>query len=267
MSSSSSPRSSTGSVLVEADAAGPLGPYCRYYGFSETSSAPVRRREGPGADVVVVISFGEPWWINRERVVSFAAGLHEQQVTTEHRGRSFAVQLNVAPPVARALLGVPLDMLANRVVPLDEVLGGPDLADRVHDAGDWPGRFRLLDTLLLRRLADAGRPDPGVWWAWRRLAATNGRIPIGKLAGELGWSRKRIVARFRDEVGLPPKTFARVLRFERARALAAREARPDWSRIAAECGYYDQSHLINDFRSISGRTPETFFQDTVVLAA
>ena len=82
-----------------------------------------------------------------------------------------------------------------------------------------------------------------------------------------GWSRKRIVARFRDEVGVAPKTYARLLRFERATSLAASSARPDWTRIAAECGYYDQSHLINDFRSISGRTPETFFQDTVSAAA
>ena len=251
-------------MLVQADASGPLAPYCRYYGFRETSAAPIRRREGPGADVVVVLSFGEPWWINGERVVSFAAGLHEQQVTTEHAGRAFAIQLNIAPPVARALFGVSLDALANQVVPLEEVFADGDVAERVHEAGDWPARFQLLDDLLLERLADAHRPDPAVFWAWRRLAESHGRLPIAALAAELGWSRKRIVARFRDEVGLPPKTVARLLRFERARALALAADPPDWGRIAVECGYYDQSHLTNEFRAVSGRTPGTFFQDTVL---
>jgi transcriptional regulator GlxA family with amidase domain len=57
------------------------------------------------------------------------------------------------------------------------------------------------------------------------------------------------------------------LRFDRARSLAEAVARPDWGRIAHTCGYYDQSHLIHDFRAISGRTPETFFQDTVSASA
>ena len=66
---------------------------------------------------------------------------------------------------------------------------------------------------------------------------------------------------------MPPKTAARVIRFERARSLAEQAARPDWARIAVEAGYYDQSHLINEFRAFSGRTRETFFQDGELAAA
>jgi transcriptional regulator GlxA family with amidase domain len=68
-------------------------------------------------------------------------------------------------------------------------------------------------------------------------------------------------------VGLPPKAAARLLRFERARELAANTERPDWARIAVSCGYYDQSHLIHDFRSVTGHTPATFFQDAGSTAA
>ncbi len=95
-------------------------------------------------------------------------------------------------------------------------------------------------------------------------------MQIGALAGELGWSRKRLGVRFRQEVGVPPKTVARMLRFERAAALVGR-GNCDWALIAFECGYYDQSHLVNEFRAIAGRTPTefarasgaqvTFFQD------
>lgn len=101
-------------------------------------------------------------------------------------------------------------------------------------------------------------------WAWRRLRATHGRVAIGELAAELGWSRKRIVARFRDEVGLPPKAVARLLRFERARNLAGTMP---WGELAFEYGFSDQSHLIAEFRRVTDRTPETFLQDTVAQAA
>ena len=254
-------------VVERAPAAALLGKVSSYFGFREVTSGPMRRREGPGRDVVLIISFGEEWLINGERVESFAAGLHDRQVTTEHGGRSFGMQINVTPPWAYALFGLPLHTIAQRTIPLEEVLGEPHVVERLYEAGGWAERFRFLDVVLTKRLADARPPSEGVAWAWRRLVETDGRVAVGALTEELGWSRKRIVARFREEVGFPPKAAARLVRFERARALVERTERPDWGRIAVECGYYDQSHLIHDFRAVTGRTPATFFQDTVAPTA
>jgi AraC-like DNA-binding protein len=226
----------------------------------------MRRREGPGADVLIVVSFGEDWLIDGERFGSFVAGLHDQQVTTEHAGHAFGMQVNLPPPVAHMLFGLALHTLARREVPLEDALDEPFLVERLHDADGWAARFELLDTVLMSRLARARPPSDGVVWAWRRLVETGGRVAVGALAEELGWSRKRMVARFREQVGLPPKATARLLRFERARALAERTERPNWAQIAVECGYYDQSHLINDFRAVTGRTPATFFQDPMAPA-
>jgi AraC-like DNA-binding protein len=233
-----------------------------YYGFREEVEEPVRRREGPGHDVVVLISFGDEWSIDGERLTSFAAGLHPRQVTTEHSGRSCGIHVDLHPPTAYSLFRLPLHELAGRAAPLEEVLDESHLVERLHDAGGWDARFALLDDVLQRRLGAAPPPCDGVLFAWRRLRETGGRVRIAALAAELGWSRKRIVARFREQVGLPPKTVARIMRFERARSLVEQAQAPDWTRIALECGYYDQSHLINDFREVTGRTPETFFQDT-----
>jgi AraC-like DNA-binding protein len=243
------------------------GAVSSYHGFREETPGPMRRREGPGRDVVLIVSFGEEWLIDGERLTSFAAGLHDRQVTTEHGGRSFGMHIDLAPPAAYMLFGLPLHTVAHRGIPLEDALDEPLLVDRLYDEGDWAARFRLLDEVLMKRLADARPPTAGVVWAWRRLVETGGRVAVTAMAQELGWSRKRIVARFREEIGLPPKAVARLLRFERARALAERSTQPDWARIAAECGYYDQSHLTNDFRAVTGRTPETFFQDTVAPAA
>ena len=238
-----------------------------YYGFREATSAPMRRREGPGRHVLLIVSFGEHWLIDGKRLESFAAGLHDRQVTTEHAGQAYGLHVNLAPPAAFMSFGLALHTLAHRAVALEDVLPEPALVDRLYDADGWTARFRLLDDVLTKRLAAARPPSDGVVWAWRRLVETDGRISIAALTQELGWSRKRIAARFREEVGLSPKRVARLLRFERARELAERADRPDWARIALECGYYDQSHLINDFRAVTARTPETFFQDTMAPVA
>src|SRR5205823_12473699 len=152
---------------------------------------------------------------------------------------------------------------AHRTVPFEQILDAPLLVERLADAPDWDARFAILDDTLAPRITDAHASPEGAW-AWQRLRATHGRVPIGTLAAELGWSRKRIVARFRDEIGLPPKTVARLLRFERARELAGTMP---WGELAFECGFSDQSHLIAEFRRVTGRTPETFLQDTVAQAA
>ena len=251
-------------MMIRRAPAAPLaGRVTSYYGFEVETPEPVRQREGPGADVVVILTFEEHWLIDGERHTSFVAGLHERQVTTEHPGRSLGMQVDLDPLAARALVGAPLHELAGRTVPLEQILDTPFLVERLAAAPEWDARFALLDEALGRRLADASA-SPEVAWAWRQLQATHGRVPIGTLAAELGWSRKRIVARFRDEIGLPPKAAARLLRFERARELAGTMS---WGELAFECGFSDQPHLIAEFRRITGRTPETFLQDTVAQAA
>ena len=83
-------------------------------------------------------------------------------------------------------------------------------------------------------------------------------MPIGDLTTALGCSRKHLVSQFRDQVGLPPKQVARVLRFESVvRALG--DARPrSWTEVAMGAGYYDQAHLIRDFNEFAGCTPTEF---------
>lgn len=84
----------------------------------------------------------------------------------------------------------------------------------------------------------------------------DGAVSIGSLAAALGWSRKRLIARFRDEIGLTPKTAARVLRFRAFHSrLRTGPAPQSWVDLALGSGYADQSHLIRDVRRMTGMTP------------
>lgn len=78
----------------------------------------------------------------------------------------------------------------------------------------WHQRFALLDEALLRRLERGPRPSPEVARAWQRLVSTSGAAPIGRIAAEVGWSHKHLITRFRQQIGLVPKTAARLVRFE-----------------------------------------------------
>src|SRR5918999_6205395 len=191
--------------VERAPSAAVLGKVSGYYGFRETTPTNMRRREGPRRDVVLMISFGEGWLINGERFTSFAAGLHDRQVTTEHGGRSSGIHVDLGPPAAHMLFGLPMHLLAQRVVSIEDVLDEPSLADRLHDAGGWADRFRLLDAIIAKRLADARPPAAGVVWAWGRLLETGGRGAGGTLSAQLWGRRERVVAPLLGGGGPPPK--------------------------------------------------------------
>jgi len=227
-------------------------------------AGPLCRRELPTDEVPVIISFGTPIRIydagdsDRFNVrESFATGAYDSYVRVVSSGPSGGVQINFSILGARVFLNRPLDALRNRSVPLDDVIG--PLAERLttmlQEAADWDARFAILDREIAARLQAALAPPAQVAWAWRRIIETSGRIGIGRLVDEIGWSQRHLITRFRSDIGLSPKTMARVMRFARAARQLRGATRPELSTIALECGYYDQSHFTRDFRAFAGVTP------------
>ena len=123
----------------------------------------------------------------------------------------------------------------------------------------WMGVHPRVDQFRLRRLERGPRPSPEVGWAWERLVATDGAVPIGRIANEVGRSHKHLIAKFRQQIGLRPKTAARLVRLDGVwRRLDEDRRRLDWGQLAAEAGYADQGHLIRDFHQFTGTTPTDF---------
>ncbi len=240
-----------------------------YQGYVESTTRLIRRREIPSGDVVLIVSFGAALRLidPRGRTGSteyrnFVAGLHDSYALTESTGASHGVQVNFTPIGAHLFLGLPMDTLTNRVTELEDLCGTMPrrLAAQLHEAPSWETRFRILDSVIGARLAEARVPSAGVAWAWHKLHETGGRLNIGTLATELGWSRKHLIAQFHEQIGLPPKVLARVLRFNRVIRLLDRDDEMSWVEIAQHCGYYDQAHLIKDFRQFAGSTPGEFLR-------
>jgi AraC-like DNA-binding protein len=244
-----------------------------YTGFSESAPAPVRFCELPCTYVPLIIDLGEGWSVSEPhrparapaRLRSFVAGLTDRPVSVEHPGRARCLQVDLTPLGARRLLGMPMGEIANRSVALEDVLGpaARHLAERLDAAPGWEARFALIEGVLGARLARGAPADPGAAWALGRLSASGGRVAVGDLARELGWSHRRLIARFRADVGLPPKTVARIIRFERLRALLGAEPGIGLARAAARCGFSDQAHLAREVRDLAGITPSALRDDDV----
>jgi AraC-like DNA-binding protein len=244
--------------MVSRDAGPDLRGLVRNYtGYVERSAEPLCRREVPSGDVTLILSPESKLRLPDGRHTSFVAALHDSHTLVEHDGFQEGIEVRLTPLGARALFGLPMHELTNRVVDIDDLLGrrGDELVGLLWDADSWQRRFALLDEAIASRLDAAQRSESELAWAWGRLRSSAGRTSVSVLADELGWSHRRLIARFREGIGLAPKTLGRILRFERVSHLLQHVEEPRLAEVALDCGYYDQAHLNRDFRQFAGTTP------------
>lgn len=223
----------------------------------------------PDTSLTFVLSFDEPLDVRWSGVPGSAgrhwalvSGLHDRPALISHRGSQHGVQLALTPTGCRALLGVPAAALRGELVALGDVVGAvaPALYDAVAGASTWADRFRAVDAGLLALLGRASpRPlEPELRVAWRRLHQ-DPATRVETLADDLGWSRRRLHARFVAEVGVGPKQVARLVRFQRARTRLARGE--PIGAVAAATGFSDQPHLTREWRALAGRTPAEWLRE------
>jgi AraC-like DNA-binding protein len=162
----------------------------------------------------------------------------------------------------RQLLGVPLDELTDRTVAVDALWGqdGESLGERVMGALRMKDRLRVLEDVLVARLGVLRATSS----ASALVDAATARLErgacerVGKLADQLGISTRQLRRQFLDHVGMTPKAYASLLRFRRATDALDAADFSNFADLAARSGYYDQAHMIADFRERTGKTPRTF---------
>jgi len=165
--------------------------------------------------------------------------------------------IHFRPGGAAAFLAMPVRELAGRHVEL-ETLWGPqanELRERLCAAATPARRFALLEEAFLARLQHPSERHRAVAIALDAFDRTAGNVGVHDVARRIGLSHRRFIERFADEVGLTPKLYCRILRFQQARDIASRSSPVDWAAVATACGYFDQSHLIRDFREFAGFSP------------
>jgi AraC-like DNA-binding protein len=230
--------------------------------FDMAGWPPGRHRGLPDGTLVLVVSCGTPLVVRRAghpdlRAVASVAGLRSGPVDIIHDGTQRGVQLELTPRGARALLGTPAAALAQQVWSLDEVVGrrAEELISRLAGVPGPAERAGVLDVVLSGWVGEDDGYPVAVDAFWRRLAATAGSASVTAIAGEMGLGRRHVGQLVRAELGLTPKTAARILRFGRAGRLLRSGRTGSLAETAATCGYFDQAHLTNDWKKLAGCTP------------
>ncbi len=194
---------------------------------------------------------------------AWIAGIQDQRLVHASAHGADHVAARFHPGGAHAFFGLPMDELTDRVVELEDVVGRPAaeaLWARVREAPDDEARCRALEAWLLERRRAVHPYFATVRRAIDILRDRSWGTPVGEACARLGLSHRHLVKQFRHTVGLTPKVYARVERFQGVVAACRGRDEVPWSRVAARFGYADQSHLIREFRRLAMVTPEEFLE-------
>ena len=246
----------------------PLAKLVEYVWASQGAPAHAKERIVPTGTLELAVSLVEDKGrvsdpIGRDRGFSGAlvSGAYRRPFTFDTRENASVVGVHFRPGYAGVVLGVPPGELTDRHVDLEALWGrrARELRERLCAATTTDQRFAILEAELASRL-DQRHVHPAVTYALDVLARPE--VRVNEIAKGASLSQRRLIELFTAAVGITPKRFGRVLRFHRATALA-RSAALDWTRIAHECGYYDQAHLIHDFRELADVTPSDLMRASV----
>ena len=181
-------------------------------------------------------------------------------------GRIDNFTIHFQPSGFNRLFGIPMTELTDAAYDAHAIIG-PDVSTLEHELGDAPGfaeRIQLIEKRLIRVVGCHGRPDP-VAIAANNLFASNGIHRVAAMATDSGLSPRQFERRFLAQVGVPPKLYARIIRFNAALDHKLRCPSHTWSRIAIDQDYYDQMHLVRDCRAFTGESPSRFLAQLDVL--
>jgi AraC-like DNA-binding protein len=233
-----------------------------WYFKGPTSSA--RKRILPNGTVEMLVNFGEPY-----RTITGAgpellkttwlAGLQSGPMVSAQPPRQDVMGVRLCPAGAYVLMEGPMREISELVVDLENLVGraAGELAERCYDAASVEERLRRAADWVAERVTKARGVDPAIAWAAGRIEKSGGAVSIAELRRHTGLSKTRLAEAFRDQIGLAPKLYSRVVRFRRATAMLQKGAQP-LIDVALVTGYYDQPHMNAEFRELSGLSPREF---------
>ena len=194
--------------------------------------------------------------------IAWISGMQREFISISAGQQSSMMVIRLRPGAGHALLGLPIDQLLDQVVDADSVLGIEiaRLRQRLLDAETMDARFALIEAWLGHRIDKGGPLLPVVEFAIARIRDNPSLLSLDAVAARTGYSHKHLIHLFRKHVGLTPKAYQRITRFNRVLAEIDRQQQVNWISLAQDCGYFDHAHFIREFRRFSGFNPRQFQQ-------
>ncbi len=167
-----------------------------------------------------------------------------------------------SPLGARVFFDFPMDEIFNQNVPVEllDKKPGNDVAEKIRDTLSFNGRVALLEHYFLNRLQDKD------FWNIKRLvsglnalSSNGGLISVNELANKACLSTRQFKRVFSNVIGTTPKSYARIIRLQKTLFTGQKQPEKHMTNLAYMCGYADQAHMINEFKTLTGYTPRQFF--------
>ncbi len=196
---------------------------------------------------------------------AYVAGMMTRPLWVRRTDQMSIVAVRFHPGGAAAFFREPLESLTDARIPLVELWrGSRHLAERLSDDGLNGRAIDAVTSELRLRLQPVSSTRLTACDAAIALMRADPAIQVAALCTELGISRQALAASFREYVGISPRQLGRILRFQRALRLATAygsDRKLPWARLAQDAGFYDQSHLINEFQALTGATPRSLLTE------
>lgn len=254
----------------------PLSAFIEAFWYTLGYQVPHRReRVLPNGSIQLIINLAQDYVIDHARVPegcrvplmppSLIVGVQSEYVVIDTADLAEMVGIQFLPGGFVPFVALPADEFSNAHVSL-EAVWGPDAArlrERLQDALDPETKFQILEAYLLVRARNRLIRHPAVDFAVRQFQMSQHAGIVDDVTRQLGLSRRRFSQVFREQVGATPKLYSRIRRFQQAIGQIRRGRDIQWVDLALSCGYWDQSHFVNDFRAFSGINPTTYVANTL----
>lgn len=192
----------------------------------------------------------------------WVSGIRTEYITIPSGKETCLFVIHFKQGMAHPFFPLPMHELKNHVVDADLIWGNEFgvLREMLLTTDDIPQRFAIAESYLMQRFVSKLQINPCVSYAVNQIQQRPDQICLADLNQKIGYSQKHFISMFKSEVGLTPKSYLKIMRFQKAVNEIEQVAFIDWPQIATDCGFYDQAHFINDFRHFSGYTPEEYMR-------
>jgi len=202
---------------------------------------------------------------NETRTISGAilSGTRSKYAVLDTACQSSVMGVHFKPGGVFPFLAMPVSELHGEVLTLDLIWGSManELRDQLVEAVLPGSKFRIMERFLLRTMRRAAEPHPAVAYALRQFQDAPGEHSIIGLSRSIGLSQRHFIQLFAEHVGMTPKKYCRVRRFQHVLKLIHSEREVNWAEIAIACDYFDQAHFNHDFRAFSGINPTAYLHN------
>ena len=173
------------------------------------------------------------------------------------------IAITFKPDAAKLFFKIPVSELENKFVALEDILGNPmkELEYKLQIAKNYVERIRIIEKFLIKQLNELYTEYyKRINYSINKINQNKGLISVESLAQHACLSTKQFNRTFTDYVGMKPKQFTRIVRFQNAIYNQQTKSIKNLTELAYKCGYFDQAHFTNDFKSLTGYSPKEFFK-------